>query len=55
MSHKGRNLILFLDDIINAIKKIEMYMKNLSFEDSCHNDMAVDAVIRDFEVIGEAT
>jgi uncharacterized protein with HEPN domain len=32
-----------------------MYTKNLSFEDFCHNDMAVDAVIRNFEVIGEAT
>ena len=55
MSKKGRDYIFFLNDILNAIKKIEMYTKDLSFEDFCHNDMAVDAVIRNFEVIGEAT
>ena len=54
MSKIGRDYILFLSDILNAIKKIEMYTKELSFEDFCHNDMAVDAVIRNFEVIGEA-
>lgn len=32
-----------------------MYTRDLSFEDFCYNDMAVDAVIRSFEVIGEAT
>ena len=32
-----------------------MYTKDLSFEGFCHNDMAVDAVIKNFEVIGEAT
>ncbi len=55
MSKKGRDYILFLNDILNAIKKIEMYTKDLSFEDFCNNDMAIDAVIRNFEVIGEAT
>jgi uncharacterized protein with HEPN domain len=55
MSKKGRDYILFLNDILNAIKKIEMYTKDLSFEVFCHNDMAVDAVMRNLEVIGEAT
>ncbi len=40
MSKKGRDYILFLNDILNAIKKIEMYTKDLSFEDLCHNVMA---------------
>ncbi len=55
MSKKGRDYVLFLNDILNAIKKIERYTKDLSFEDFCNNDMAIDAVIRNFEVIGEAT
>ena len=29
-------------------------MKNISFEEFCRNDILVDAVVRNFEVIGEA-
>ena len=36
------------------MKKIERYTSNVSFEDFSGNDMAVDAVIRNFEIIGEA-
>ena len=55
MSKKGRDYILFLEDILDAIKKVEIYTKNLSFPKFCDNNMAIDAVIRNFEVIGEAT
>jgi uncharacterized protein with HEPN domain len=54
MSNKGRDFLLFIDDILEAIRKLEMYTGNLSFEDFRGNDMAIDAVIRNFEVIGEA-
>jgi len=54
MSEKERDYLLFLEDILNAIEKIEIYMTELSFEKFCANSMAVDAVIRNFEVIGEA-
>ena len=36
-------------------EKIELYTKELSFTEFCNNDMVIDAVIRNFEVIGEAT
>lgn len=39
---------------MNAIEKIERYTDGLSWDDFRENDMAVDAVIRNFEVIGEA-
>jgi len=55
MSEKGRDYILFLEDTLNAIEKIEEYTVDLSFEEFCNYDMAVDAVIRNLEVIGEAT
>ena len=29
MSKKGRDYVLFLNDILNAIKKIEMYTKDV--------------------------
>ena len=54
MSPKGRDHLLFLEDILAAIAKIERYTQGLSFETFRENDMAVDAVIRNFEVIGEA-
>jgi len=49
-----RDYLLFLEDIIDAIQKIEKYTKTETFETFAINDMAVDAVIRNFEIIGEA-
>ena len=54
MSKRGRDYILFIEDIVTCIEKIESYTGTISFEDFCGNDMAVDAVIRNFEIIGEA-
>jgi len=52
---KRRNLKLYLKDILEAIEKINNYTKSLSFEEFSQNTMIVDAVIRNFEIIGEAT
>ncbi len=52
MSRSGK---IYLKDILEAIEKIGSYVKDLSFEDFSHNEMVIDAVIRNFEVIGEAT
>jgi len=54
MSKQERDYILFIEDILTCIEKIERYMGSVSFEEFCGNDMAVDAVIRNFEIIGEA-
>jgi uncharacterized protein with HEPN domain len=54
MSEEARDYILFFEDILGSIEKIESYVAGLSYKDFCKNDMAVDAVIRNFEVIGEA-
>jgi len=45
---------LYLDDIIDAIKKIEEYRECLTFQDFSKDNKTVDAVIRNFEIIGEA-
>lgn len=55
MSKKGRDFILFIEDIIDSVEKIERYVKGLSYEEFKNNDMVIDAVIRNFEIIGEAT
>jgi len=55
MYSRQRNYLLFLNDILQSIRKIERYTKGLSFEALRKNQLVVDAVIRNFEIIGEAT
>jgi len=45
---------VYLEDIIEAIIKIEKYMGNLIFEEFRKNELVIDAVIRNLEIIGEA-
>jgi uncharacterized protein with HEPN domain len=55
MSKKPRNVCHFIDDILVAIGKIEKYSLNLDFETFRENEMVLDALVRNFEIIGEAT
>lgn len=50
-----RDIGLFLLDIRDSVLKIEKYTQDLSFQEFCANEMVVDAVIRNLEVIGEAS
>ncbi len=45
---------VYLEDIMEAITKIERYVANLSFGEFMKNEMVIDATIRNFEIIGEA-
>jgi uncharacterized protein with HEPN domain len=54
MSDRKRDTILFLEDLLNAIERIERYTANQTFEEFRDNEMAADAVVRNFEIIGEA-
>jgi uncharacterized protein with HEPN domain len=49
-----RNANLYIKDILDSMAKIEEYIKGLSFEDFTKNKMAIDAVVRNLEIIGEA-
>ncbi len=49
-----RSPLLLLEDIILACQKIQEYTQSLSFEEFEAKDMTIDAVIRNFEIIGEA-
>jgi len=53
MSKRGDKL--YLKDVLDSIGKIEEYVKNLSFEDFSNRELVVDAVVRNFEIIGEAS
>lgn len=45
--------IYFLD-VLDSIEKIQKYTKTISFKEFSKNSMAVDAVIRNLEIVGEA-
>jgi len=45
---------LYLEDIQQAIEKIERYITGFTYETFQEDEMAVDAVIRNVEIIGEA-
>ena len=49
-----RTYKLYLNDILEAIERIEKYTEGLNFEDFSENTLIVDAVVRNFEIIGEA-
>ncbi len=46
--------ILF-EDILECIDKIEIYTKNFDFDDFAKSPMVIDAVVRNIEIIGEAS
>lgn len=50
-----RDYKLYLRDIFQAILKIEKYTKGVSFRQLKNKDLIVDGVIRNLEIIGEAS
>ena len=49
-----RDYRLFLKDVINAMEAIESFVEGMDFEDFVEDDKTSSAVIRKFEIIGEA-
>lgn len=49
-----RNYQLFLEDILSAMDAIEQFVEGMSLEDLYRDDKTASAVIRKFEIIGEA-
>jgi uncharacterized protein with HEPN domain len=45
---------VYVDDILEAIRRIKAYTEAMDFVAFAKNPMAIDAVIRNLEVIGEA-
>ncbi|MBP1631621.1 MAG: hypothetical protein H6Q15_2514 [Bacteroidetes bacterium] len=50
-----RSVLLLLQDIQEAIQNILDYTQDLSFEDFLDDSKTKDAVVRNFEIIGEAS
>lgn len=50
-----RDFMLFLNDIMDAMEAIERFVEGLELEDFIEDDKTSSAVIRKFEIIGEAS
>jgi uncharacterized protein with HEPN domain len=50
----NRDLILLLEDMLESALKIKRYTTNLNFDSFLNDDKTIDAVVRNFEIIGEA-
>ncbi|MBU1600016.1 DUF86 domain-containing protein [bacterium] len=50
-----RDYKLYLQDILDAINAIEKFVGKMEFDDFTDDDKTQSAVIRKFEIIGEAT
>ena len=46
---------IYVEHIFESITKIEKYTDNLTIHDFVENELVQDGVIRNFEIIGEAT
>jgi uncharacterized protein with HEPN domain len=49
-----RQLNLLLEDILESAEKIISYTHNLTYDEFIADNKTIDAVIRNFEIIGEA-
>ncbi len=49
-----RSIDLLIEDIVEAIDKIERYVRKLSKTEFLEDEKTIDAVVRNLEVIGEA-
>jgi uncharacterized protein with HEPN domain len=46
---------LFVEDILESIELIQTYIERLAFDDFKQDRKTIDAVVRNFEIIGEAS
>lgn len=50
-----RDYKLYLSDILDAMDSIERFVEGMGFEEFKRDDRTVSAVVRKFEIIGEAS
>ena len=51
----SRDYKIFLKDILQSMESIEEYVNNMDFDEFKADQKTVDAVVRNIEIIGEAT
>ncbi len=49
-----RNITVYIEDILDSIKKVDEYTKNITEQNFYKNTQVQDAILRRLEIIGEA-
>lgn len=49
-----RDTSLLLEDMIDAANKIKRYTNGMEYSEFTNDEKTIDAVVRNFEIIGEA-
>jgi len=49
-----RNYLLYLEDILTSTSKIIKYVGEIPYQDLLQDEMRLEAIVRNFEIIGEA-
>lgn len=49
-----RDAALLISDMLESAAKIQAYTEAMDYEAFCNNSKTIDAVVRNFEIIGEA-
>lgn len=49
-----RDTLLLLDDMLQSAQKIKQYTKGFDYKEFLMDNKTIDAVVRNFEIIGEA-
>jgi len=49
-----RDPLIFLEDIVESLSKINRYIEGLEYSDFTKDEKTIDALIRNLEIIGEA-
>lgn len=55
MNPRERDYKIYLNDILTAMQRVLEYIDDKSFQEFKRNYMVVDAVVRNFQIIGEAS
>lgn len=55
MNKRGRNYQFYLEDMLDSMERIMEYTDDLTFNEFRGNNLVSDAVIRNLEIVGEAT
>ncbi|RPI36770.1 MAG: DUF86 domain-containing protein [Nitrospiraceae bacterium] len=49
-----RNYLLYIEDILTSTSKILKYVGDTSYQNLLQDEMRLEAIVRNFEIIGEA-
>jgi len=55
MNPLDRDYFLYLEDMLSSMERIDEYLGKMEFKEFKMTYMVVDAIIRNFEILGEAS